>query len=189
MQRRIIRLALLGLSLAALAGCAAGSANGNGDGSGPVAKMVLSQQYREGGITVTVTRYQAPVDPASTPITPDHRLQQFTVISINCTLTNTTSSDLDVETRIRSTASGGGQGKLVDNPPDAINRQDMVGVSSALLDAANLVRAGATVRRTVYFQVDPDLTVVAFYLNTWTPGAPPGSTNNLPALFTLSIPA
>jgi hypothetical protein len=71
----------------------------------------------------------------------------------------------------------------------AINDQDMHGKTGATLDTIDLVRAGSTVQRMSYFQVDPDLMAMAmaFYLNTWTPGT--SGNNNLPPLFTVSIPA
>lgn len=186
--RRHTSLMLCGLVLLWLAGCGTGPESGEGNAVNPATPLALNHPYREGGITVTVTRYAAPVDLATTPISAENRLPDFHVVLIVCTLTNTTGSDLDVETRLQSSASGGGGvGKLVDVPPAAINEQDMHGKTGAALDAVDLVRAGATVSRMSYFQVDPDLTAMAFYLNTWTPGS--SSNDNLPPLFTVSIPS
>jgi|SRR5579872_3992253 len=181
---RRVCLALCGLVLLGLASCG-GSLDGGGNK--PVSPLVLNQSYSEGGITVTVTRYEAPVDSSTTPISPDNRVQGFHVLLVACSLTNTSGGDLDVETRLTSSISGGNIGKLVDVPPAAINDQDMQGKVGAALDAVDLVRAGATVRRMSYFQVDPDLTAMAFYLNIWTPGT--SGNNNLAPLFTVSIPA
>lgn len=182
-QRRVC-LALCGLALLGLANC---GGNQDGGGNKPVSPLVLNQSYSEGGITVTVTRYDAPVDSSTTPISPDNRLTGFHVVLIVCSLTNTGGGDLAVETRLTSSTSGDTIGKLVDVPPAAINDQDMQGKVGAALDAVDLVRAGSTVRRMSYFQVDPDLTAMAFYLNIWTPGT--SGNNNLAPLFTVSIPA
>ncbi len=189
--RRMTRCLIGGLVLLGLTGCGAiGDTGGDGSGgsSGPPAPLVLNQAYSEGGITVTVTRYQAPVDPASAPISPDNRVPNVHVVYIACTLTNTTGQALGVETRLQSTsAGGGGIGKFVDLAPDAINGQDVVGRSASDLDALEVLPAGKTAQRTVYFQVDPDLTTMAFYLNTWTPTSHGNS--NLPPLFLIRIPS
>src|SRR5579875_3340807 len=148
--------------------------------------LQLNTAYQEQGIVITVTSLTRQINPASVPFDPADRPPSQHFVRIDVTLHNTTSQRWDVETRLRTTTSGGSLGGLVDLAPVVINGQQVY-MKPANLDALNLIDAGQTVQRSVYYLINPDLTTMALYLNLWTPGQ--RNFTNLPQLCLVDVSA
>ena len=73
------------------------------------------------------------------------------------------------EARLQTLTPDGDIGGFIDLAPVVINGQQVY-MKSVNYETLDLVDAGQTVQRSVYYLIDPDLTAMALYLNIWTPG-------------------
>ncbi len=180
-------VALLGLAACSTTGRGTGTpGSSNTPSAATPPALQLNTAYQEQGIVITVTSLTRQINPASVPFDPADRPPSQHFVRIDVTLHNTTSQRWDVETRLRTTTSGGSLGGLVDLAPVVINGQQVY-MKPANLDALNLIDAGQTVQRSVYYLINPDLTTMALYLNLWTPGQ--RNFTNLPQLCLVDVSA
>ncbi|HLY32083.1 MAG TPA: hypothetical protein VKQ36_13720, partial [Ktedonobacterales bacterium] len=131
--------------------------------------LTLNTPYHSHGFVLTVTALSRQIDPNEVPFNPQDRPPQQHFVRLDYTLHNTTRHNQDVEARLQTLTPDGDIGGFIDLAPVVINGQQVY-MKSVNYETLDLVDAGQTVQRSVYYLIDPDLTAMALYLNIWTPG-------------------